>query len=81
MFNVTTCGCCGNGALELMAKFNKNVFFSNEIATVDIVVNNKDGIFPVSEVKFEVLQELELLNGEKDRTCCLAEQHAQKHVL
>lgn len=81
LFNVTTCGCLGNGALEVTAKFNKNVFFSNETATVDIAVNNKDGVFPVNEVKFEVLQKLELLNGERDTKSCIAEQKAQKQVL
>lgn len=49
------CGCCTEGKTDIEALFDKNVFFSNEIANAMVKVDNSHQSIGVEEVEFQVV--------------------------
>ena len=60
---MTTCCCCDKGSSGLEVRFDKNVFYSNEIASADVTVDNSKSQLPITEVEFQVTQMLRLQAG------------------
>ena len=50
--SLTTCCCCNQGESSLSVKFDKNIFYSNEQALADVLVNNSKSKLRISEVEF-----------------------------
>jgi hypothetical protein len=54
----------GKGTVELDVKFDKNVFFGNEVCTADVSINNKECSLRINSVSFTLQQRLHLnING------------------
>lgn len=59
----SACG-CDRGQSQLDVRFNKNVFFGNEVAQALIAVDNHECALGVTEVEFQVVQKLSLKNQQ-----------------
>mmetsp|Transcript_28176 Transcript_28176/g.42648 ORF Transcript_28176/g.42648 Transcript_28176/m.42648 type:complete len:116 (-) Transcript_28176:284-631(-) len=57
---LTTCCCSDQGTGNLKVSFNKNVFFSNEVATASVAVDNSKSQLFVKSVEFRVIQNLKI---------------------
>jgi hypothetical protein len=60
---LTTCCCCDKGTSGLEVRFDKNVFYSNEVACADVAVDNSKSQLPITEVEFQVCQVLRINAG------------------
>jgi hypothetical protein len=49
---ITTCCCFDQGKTGLLVQFDKNVFFSNEIAKANVSVDNRECNLKISEIEF-----------------------------
>ena len=51
------------GSASLSVNFDKNVFYSNEIANADVMVDNSKSQLKINEVEFQVTQKLRIEAG------------------
>ena len=59
-------GCCGKGATGMMVKFEKNIFYSNEVANSLVSVDNSKMNMQITEVEFQVVQKMRLPGWHRD---------------
>ena len=52
--------CCSQGTSSLEAEFNKNVFTPDEVATVELKINNSNCRIGVKKVTFSIIQQVQM---------------------
>ena len=58
---IANCCCCGpEGTTDLTVNFDKNVFYSNEVANAVVAVDNTNQHLRIREVEFQVTQRINL---------------------
>lgn len=61
--NLMSYCCCDKGFATMQSRFNKNVFYSNEIAMADIALDNSKAQVNATEMEFQVVQKLRISGG------------------
>ena len=59
---ISTCCCQDQGKTQMTVRFDKNVFFSNEICNADVTIDNRLCKLRITSVDFEVEQKISI-NG------------------